>query len=53
MSLPLYNGDNSWELPVPGTFVVDKRGIIRGRFVNADYTQRADPGDVTAVLHKL
>jgi peroxiredoxin len=53
MSLPRYNGDNSWELPVPGTFVVDKRGIIRGRFVNADYTQRADPGDVTAVLHKL
>jgi len=53
MSLPRYNGDDSWELPVPGTFVVDKNGVIRGRFVNADYTQRADPEDVIAVLAGL
>lgn len=53
MLLNQYNGDNSWELPVPATFVVDKNGIIRGRFVNADYTQRANPSEVIAVLHEL
>jgi peroxiredoxin len=53
MSVPRYNGDDSWELPVPGTFVVDTNGIIRGRFVDADYTKRADPRDVTDVLHEL
>src|SRR4030095_9771545 len=36
--LPAYNGDESWELPIPGTFVVDKRGIVRLAFVDADYT---------------
>lgn len=53
MSLPCYNGDDSWELPVPATFVVDKKGIIRARFVNADYTQRTDPAEVITVLDKL
>lgn len=53
MSLPRYNGDDSWELPVPGTFVVDTNGIIRGRFIDADYTKRADPREVTDVLYEL
>jgi peroxiredoxin len=48
--LPVYNGDESWELPMPGTFVVAPDGIIRLAFVDADYTHRLEP---QAILESL
>lgn len=36
-------------LPLPATYVVDVRGIVRFAFVAADYTQRAEPAEVLAV----
>jgi peroxiredoxin len=47
------NGDESWELPMPATFVIDSDGRIAYAFVSADYTQRAEPGEVLAVLRQL
>jgi len=47
------NGDASWELPVPGTFVVGADGRIAGRFVDPDYTRRQDPEEVLALLRRL
>ncbi len=47
------NGDASGELPMPATFVVDRAGLIQYAFVSADYTQRAAPQDVIAVLRRL
>lgn len=48
--LPQYNGDDSWELPIPGTFVVGTDGVVRYAFVDPDYTKRAEPGDLLAAL---
>lgn len=42
------NQDN--ELPMPGTYVIDKNGVIRYSFVDPDYTKRADPEDVLKIL---
>jgi peroxiredoxin len=47
------NGENGWKLPVPGTFVISKNGYIQYSFVEPDFTLRADPDDVIAVLDKL
>jgi peroxiredoxin len=47
------NGDSSWELPMPATFVVDQAGRIAYAFVSADYTQRAEPAEVLSVLRQL
>lgn len=44
--LPDYNGDDSWTLPIPATYVVDARGRITYAFVDADYSLRAEPQDV-------
>lgn len=49
-NLPQYNADDSWELPMPGTFVVGQDGIIRLAFVHADYTKRLEPSDILAAL---
>lgn len=47
------NGAAAWELPVPATYVIGRDGIIRAAFVEADYTQRADPRDVIAALKDI
>jgi peroxiredoxin len=51
--LPEVNGDESWTLPVPGTFVVGRDGIVRWRFIDPDHTRRAEPADVIAVVRTL
>ncbi len=53
LELPEYNGDDSFELPVPATYVVDKTGTIRVAFVDPDYTKRMDPTEILAALRKL
>jgi len=47
------NGDESYQLPIPATYVIDKGGIIRYAFINTDYTQRAEPTEVLAAVAKL
>ncbi len=48
-----YNADGSWNLPVPGTFVIDRAGTIRNRHVTADYLKRMEPHDVIRALEEL
>jgi peroxiredoxin len=44
--LPGYNGDQSWELPLPATFVIKKDGIISYSRVDADWRQRPEPVEI-------
>jgi peroxiredoxin len=41
--IPKFNGDDSWQLPMPGTFVIDRGGVVRLAFVDPDYTRRLEP----------
>jgi peroxiredoxin len=47
------NADGSWNLPVPATFVIDRRGTIRSRFVKMDFTKRMEPADVVSALAEM
>lgn len=51
--LPGYNGDQSWELPVPASYVVRPDGIIAYARVDADWRQRPEPEEILARLPKL
>ena len=53
LDLPAFNGDDSFDLPVPATYVVDTSGMVRLSFVDPDYTRRLDPTDVLSVLQTL
>lgn len=44
------NGDESWELPLAATFIVDSKGVIKERFVDEDYKKRMDPEDILKAL---
>jgi peroxiredoxin len=51
--LPAFNGDSSWELPVPATFVIDKHGVVRFASYDPDYTRRTEPAALLAALQQL
>jgi peroxiredoxin len=50
LDLAKYNGDDSWELPIPATYVVAKDGTIRLACVDADYRKRLEPREILAAL---
>nr|WP_320014192.1 peroxiredoxin-like family protein [uncultured Desulfobacter sp.] len=53
IELEKHNGAGQFDLPLAGTFVVDTDGTIACADVDADYTKRAEPSDVVAVLNSL
>jgi peroxiredoxin len=38
--LPTFQGNSSWMLPIPATFVVGSDGLIRARFIDPNYRNR-------------
>ncbi|NEN22337.1 AhpC/TSA family protein [Cryomorpha ignava] len=47
-----YNGDESNELPLPATYIINEDGRIIYAFLNADYRNRAEPSELTEILKK-
>lgn len=52
-ALPAINGDESWELPVPATYVIDRDRRVALAYIDVDYRNRLDPEDVLAALTSL
>ncbi|MEO6965347.1 MAG: peroxiredoxin-like family protein [Acidobacteriaceae bacterium] len=50
VNLPFLNGDPSWRLPLPATFLVQPDGFIAFAQAHADFRVRPEPEDVLAVL---
>lgn len=48
VNLPFVNGDESWTLPIPATFAVDRNGTILFSSTDPDYTVRPEPLEVLA-----
>jgi peroxiredoxin len=53
IDLPAFNGDETFELPMPATYVVATDGTIVKAFVDADYTKRMEPAEAVAALKAL
>jgi peroxiredoxin len=52
-NLHTYNGDETDELPLAATYVIDMDGKIRYAFLDVDYRNRAEPNEVLEVLNSL
>jgi len=48
--IPNYQGNTSWMLPVPATFVVDQDRRVKARFVDPDYRKRMAVENMLAAL---
>src|SRR5215467_12170440 len=48
VNLPLVNGDDSWELPIPATYILDRDGTVIYASANEDHTDRPEPSEIVA-----
>jgi peroxiredoxin len=53
VNLPFVNGDDSWELPIPATYVIDRDGTIIFASANEDYTERPEPSEILRVAESI
>jgi len=47
------NGDNTWVLPAPATFVIGTDGTIHHARVDSDYTSRITPDEILSALRTI
>jgi peroxiredoxin len=50
VNIPFINGEQSWRLPVPATFVIGRDGVIRWSQGHADFRVRPEPIDTLKAL---
>jgi len=50
VNLPFVNGDDSWELPIPATYIIGRNGSILFVAANEDYTERPEPLEILRQL---
>ena len=50
VNLPFINGEDSWELPIPAVYVVDRDNSVRFAAVNPDYKERPEPEEILCQL---
>jgi peroxiredoxin len=53
VNLPLANGDDSWTLPIPATFILDRDATVLFACANEDYTERPEPLEILSVLEHI
>ncbi len=53
VNLAEVDGDETFELPIPATYVIDRDSKIFKAFVDPDYTKRLDPEEIVAALERI
>jgi peroxiredoxin len=53
IDLERHNGDDSWSLPMPASYVIDRSGVIRSAEINVDHTNRPEPEETLQQLDRL
>lgn len=50
INLPFTNGDESWELPIPATYIIGRDGTVLYASANEDHMERPEPAEIVGVL---
>jgi len=53
LDVEAFNGKGRAVLPVPGTFIIDKKGVVRGVHADVDYKERMEPDAIITILKQL
>lgn len=53
IDLVRFNGNESWELPMSGRFLVGSDGIIKSTDVHPDHTIRPEPAEIVDFMKSL
>ena len=46
VNLPFANGDDSWQLPMPATYILDRDHTVLYASADPDYTERPEPAEI-------
>lgn len=52
VNLPFLNGESSWELPIPATYIVGPGGEVLYAGADPDYTHRPEPREIVVRLQR-
>jgi peroxiredoxin len=47
------NGDDSYEVPFPASYLIDSKGMIRSAFLDPDYTRRLEPSTALGWIDEM
>ena len=47
------NAHDTWLLPIPATYIVDRRGVVRYAEIDCDFRRRMEPAAIVRVLDEL
>jgi len=50
VNLPFTNGDDSWELAIPATYILDRDASVLYATAIEDYTERPEPSEIVGML---
>ena len=50
VNLPFTNGDDSWELPIPASYILDRNGTVLYASANENYTDRPEPAEIIRIV---
>ena len=50
LNVSKHNGNDDYELPMPATYILNKKGEILYAFVPEDYTERANPKEILEII---
>jgi len=53
LDLSRFNGNDLWQLPLAGRFLVDSNGFIQDVNVHADHTVRPEPVEIIELMKKM
>ena len=53
IDLPAGNGDDSWTLPLPARYIIDRQGKLVYARTDPDYTRRPEPNETLDALARL
>jgi peroxiredoxin len=53
IDLPARHGSNAWLLPLPATFVVDRKGEIRHAYADVNFAHRMEPDDIVKAVRAI
>jgi peroxiredoxin len=53
LDVPLYYGDNEWQIPIPAGYLIDTDGIIRHSYLDYDHSRLSLPPDFLKKLEEI
>lgn len=53
VDLPKFNGVDSWDIPVPATFLLDRGGVVRMKFFDPEFRNRVEPQAIVDALDRI